>query len=250
MTGVNERARLTIEELATDCLDARELHRRGYLIRRFVPRWPEFMWPRIERIRFDRYLIHIELVNQVTPQNIRVTWTPCNFGGTRPWMHCPHCNRRVARLFKGLSGCFCRECVGGPRYESQCRNTKARAYLKAYRLRERIGGGRQSAFEDSPNALAGLGHNLSSTIISPPVSSVYSLLFIAAVASVRVVLSGSAEFRPNYLGDFRQAAKMARNERIPNSHLRRNARIWRSRDPGLGLQVQPLRHGPCSSMGR
>ena len=140
MTGVNERARLTIEELATDCLDARELHRRGYLIRRFVPRWPEFMWPRIERIRFDRYLIHIELVNQVTPQNIRVTWTACNFGGTRPWMHCPHCNRRVARLFKGLSGYFCRECVGGPRYESQCRNTKSRAYLRAYRLRERLGG--------------------------------------------------------------------------------------------------------------
>jgi hypothetical protein len=142
MTGVNERARLTIEELATDCLDARELHRRGYLIRRFVPRWPEFMWPRIERIRFDRYLIHIELVNQVTPQNIRVTWTACNFGGTRPWMHCPHCNRRVARLFKGMGGYFCRACVGNPPYESQLRNEMARVYLLAYRLRERIGGGR------------------------------------------------------------------------------------------------------------
>jgi len=142
MTFAEERKPLTVEELAVDCLDIRELHRRGYLIRRFVPRWPVFKWPRIDQIRFDRYLIHIELVNQVTPQNIRVTWTPCNFGGSRPWLHCPHCDRRVARLFKGLSGYFCRECVGGPRYESQCRNTKARAYLKAYRLRERIGGGR------------------------------------------------------------------------------------------------------------
>jgi hypothetical protein len=141
MTGVNERARLTIEELATDCLDARELHRRGYLIRRFVPRWPVFKWPGIDQIRFDRYLIHIELVNQVTPQNIRVTWTPCNFGGSRPWLHCPHCDRRVARLFKGMGGYFCRACVGNPPYESQLRNDMARVYLRAYRLRQQIGGG-------------------------------------------------------------------------------------------------------------
>jgi hypothetical protein len=99
---------------ALDYLDVRELHRRGYLIRRYVPRWPEFLGPGIERIRFDRYLIHIELLNQVTPQHIQITWTPCNFGGDRPWMHCPHCDRRVARLFKGLSGYFCRDCVGDP----------------------------------------------------------------------------------------------------------------------------------------
>ncbi|HXB76347.1 MAG TPA: hypothetical protein VNX23_02865 [Bradyrhizobium sp.] len=142
MTFDNERKRLTVEELSVDCLDIRELHRAGYLDRRYAPRWPVFKWPGIDQIRFDRYLIHIELVNQVTPQNIRVTWTPCNFGGTRPWMHCPHCNRRLARLFKGLAGYFCRDCVGNPPYESQLRNDMARIYLRAYRLRERIGGGR------------------------------------------------------------------------------------------------------------
>jgi hypothetical protein len=46
----------------------------------------------------------------------------------------------VARLFKGLSGYYCRDCVGDPPYESQLRNKKARAYLKAYRLRQRLGG--------------------------------------------------------------------------------------------------------------
>ena len=59
MTQANERERLTVEELALDCLDIRELHRRGYLIRPYAPRWPEFMWPGIDRIRFDRYLIQI-----------------------------------------------------------------------------------------------------------------------------------------------------------------------------------------------
>ena len=140
MTCTGESKPLTVEELATDCIDVRELHRRGYLIRRYAPRWPEFKWPGIERIRFDYYLINIELCNQVTPQRIRITWTRCHFGGSRPWMHCPHCDRRVARLFKGLSGYFCRECVGAPPYESQLRNEKARAYLKAYRLRSRLGG--------------------------------------------------------------------------------------------------------------
>jgi hypothetical protein len=60
-------------ELAVDCIDARELHRSGYLTRRCVPRWPEFMGPGIDRIRFDRYLIQIDLCNQVTPQHIQIT---------------------------------------------------------------------------------------------------------------------------------------------------------------------------------
>jgi hypothetical protein len=142
MTCTEESKPLTVEELATDCIDVRELHRSGYLIRRYAPRWPEFRWLGIERIRFDYYLINIELCNQVTPQRIRITWTRCHFGGSRPWMHCLHCDRRVARLFKGLSGYFCRACVGNPPYESQLRNDMARLYLRVYRLRERIGGGR------------------------------------------------------------------------------------------------------------
>ena len=56
--------RSTVEELAVDCIDVRELHRAGFLDRRYVPRWPEFRWPKIGRVRIDRYLIHIELRNQ------------------------------------------------------------------------------------------------------------------------------------------------------------------------------------------
>jgi hypothetical protein len=41
-----------------------------------------------------------------------------------------------------MGGYFCRACVGNPPYESQLRNDRARLYLRAYRLRERIGGGR------------------------------------------------------------------------------------------------------------
>ena len=54
------RNRLTVEELAKDTLDVRELNRAGLL--------------------------------------------------TRDWLCCPHCERRVARLFKGFVGYFCRAC--------------------------------------------------------------------------------------------------------------------------------------------
>jgi hypothetical protein len=72
-------------------------------------------------MRAARYGILIELVNQVVPQQVPVSWTSCNYGGARPWLHCL-CGRRVARLFKGFGGYFCRPCCGNPVYESQTRH--------------------------------------------------------------------------------------------------------------------------------
>src|SRR6185436_4277287 len=50
----------------------------------------------------DRYVIQLNLRNQVVPQYIHLSWTPCHFGSYPPWMLCPYCRRRVARLFKGM----------------------------------------------------------------------------------------------------------------------------------------------------
>jgi glycosyltransferase involved in cell wall biosynthesis len=63
------------------------------------------------QMRAARYLILLELLNQVGTQQIRVSWTRCHFGGLRPWLHCLR-GRRVAKLFKGMGGYFCR---GGTR---------------------------------------------------------------------------------------------------------------------------------------
>lgn len=32
-------------------------------------------------------------------QDIRLRWTPCNYGGMRPWFLCPDCTRRVAKVY-------------------------------------------------------------------------------------------------------------------------------------------------------
>jgi hypothetical protein len=125
VTRNSRYSRLTVEELATDCIDVRDLNKAGALKGGWVTfPWIGFRCPGIRKMRTARYLVLIELHNQVVPQQIPVSWTPCNYGGTRPWLHCL-CGRRVARLFKGFGGYHCRQCCGNAIYESQRRNEKA-----------------------------------------------------------------------------------------------------------------------------
>ena len=135
------RNRLTVEKLGADCLDVRALYRAGI----FKDYWVDLpmvslRWPRIARMRAARYLLQLELRNQVVPQQIRVSWPRCHYGGARPWLHCPFCERRVGRLFKGLGGYFCRPCAGNPIYASQTKSTKGRRHFEACKLRLRLGG--------------------------------------------------------------------------------------------------------------
>ena len=134
--------RLTVEKLINDAIDVRELQRLGIFRDNWVTVQPWFRWSSIEQMRVSRYSIQLQLGDRGAPQRIRISWTNCNYGGVRPWMHCPHCQRRILRLFKGMGGYFCRACLGNPSYESQRRSSKARAYLQAYRLRQRLGGSR------------------------------------------------------------------------------------------------------------
>ena len=134
-----EHRRLTVEKLGTDSIDVGELRRAGILRGPSVTLRPTLRWPGIEKMRAARYLINLELRNQVVPQQIRVSWTPCNYGGGRPWLHCL-CGRRVARLFKGMGGYFCRACIGNPIYACQAKSTQGRRHFKACKLRLRLGG--------------------------------------------------------------------------------------------------------------
>jgi hypothetical protein len=133
------RRRTTLEKLATDCLDVRELQRFGILEGPWVIFEPLLRWPDIERIRAARYLIQLQLRNQVVHQQVRVSWTRCHYGGARPWLHCV-CGRRVAKLFHGMGGYFCRPCIGNPPYASQTKSTQSRPHFEACKLRLRLGG--------------------------------------------------------------------------------------------------------------
>ena len=140
MTRNHQADRLTIEKLAHDCLDIRELRRRGFLTDRRVEIGPSIRWPKIARMTIERYRIQLNFWRQVTTQCVCVSWTKVHLGGERPWMHCPHCQTRVARLYAGLGGYFCRACIGNPPYATQWLGAQGRAHFQACKLRLRLNG--------------------------------------------------------------------------------------------------------------
>lgn len=134
------RDRLTVEKLAADCLDVRELQRAGILGNNWIVLRPSLRWPRIVQMRAARYLVQLQLRNQAVHQQIRVSWTLCNFGGARPWLHCPHCQMRAAILVRALAGYCCRNCAGNPIYACQGKGNQARRHFEACKLRLQLGG--------------------------------------------------------------------------------------------------------------
>lgn len=71
-------------------------------------------------------------------QVVELEYTPCHYGGTRPWFRCPRCGRRVAKLFGGTLF-LCRRCHGLA-YRSQAENYSDRCFRRANKLRARLGG--------------------------------------------------------------------------------------------------------------
>jgi hypothetical protein len=72
---------------------------------------------------------------------VPLVWTPCNFGGERPWFICPRagCGRRVAVLYGPGRYFLCRHCYCLV-YESQRDNKMYRALHSAQDIRRRLGG--------------------------------------------------------------------------------------------------------------
>jgi len=71
--------------------------------------------------------------------SVWLNWTPCHFGGKRPWFLCPaaNCNRRVAILYSG--GVFaCRHCYQLA-YSSQRETYYDRVARQADKIRKRLG---------------------------------------------------------------------------------------------------------------
>ena len=176
------RKRMTIERLLADCLDVRELRRLRMFDENWITYSNSFRWPKVVGLTMVRYLIRLELRGRSVPQQIRVSWTKVHFGGERPWLHCPHCERRVARLYHGMGGYFCRACIGNPPYASQTKSAQGRLHFRACKLRlllasearlslpvpERPRGMHQSTYERLTRRLGQLDHDLSRRIKNKP----------------------------------------------------------------------------------
>jgi len=71
-------------------------------------------------------------------QVLDLDWTPCHYGGQRPWFRCPGCQRRVAVLCLDGKWFLCRYCYGLS-YGSQRETAQDRHYRKIRKIRDRLG---------------------------------------------------------------------------------------------------------------
>jgi hypothetical protein len=91
-------------------------------------------------------------------ERLPLEWTPCAFGGERPWFICPRtdCGRRVAVLY-GPGSCFLCRHGYDLRYESQREDKMHRALRRAQKIRQRLGGSANMT-EPFPEKPKGMHH--------------------------------------------------------------------------------------------
>ena len=93
-------------------------------------------------------------------QRIAVAWTPCRFGGERPWFVCSvrsngvDCGRRVTKLYSAGRLFACRKCYRLT-YASQQESVLHRGLGKSQKIRMRLGGSPNMSeeFPDKPKGM-------------------------------------------------------------------------------------------------
>jgi hypothetical protein len=144
----------TVEECRS--LDVRRLHREGLLKPGYRFSWS---WSRAGRqiasiggvvlgssrpegvVLLFRHRSGLSVEWEDVQELVELDWTPCNFGGERPWFICPGagCGRRVTVLYGPGRYFLCRHCYDIS-YQSQRDNKMYRALHRAQDIRRRLGG--------------------------------------------------------------------------------------------------------------
>ena len=75
---------------------------------------------------------------QAMTQPVALDWTPCRYGGFRPWLLCPRCSRRVAVLALYRACFWCRHCHRLP-YASEQEGLIDRLWSQIRKLGQSVG---------------------------------------------------------------------------------------------------------------
>lgn len=151
-------------------LDVRRLYRKGLLSAGLHYSW---QWTcngepdgsiRI-RTETDRLVLSYRILQsggewEAVEQRVSIVWTPCRFGGRRPWFICSvsangrYCGRRVAKLYGAGKLFACRHCYHLA-YASQQSSPHYRGMEQAQKIRMRLGGSGSidEAFSDKPKGM-------------------------------------------------------------------------------------------------
>lgn len=84
---------------------------------------------------------------------VSIIWTPCHFGGQRPYLLCPRCGKRIAKLY-GVARFLCRSC-NNLAYQCQRESGSDRTLRKDWKLRALLGGapGMNNPIPDKPKGM-------------------------------------------------------------------------------------------------
>ncbi len=106
----------------------------------------------------DRVTLNYRCENQFRESQeyryaVAIEWTPCNYGGKRPWWTCPDCGKRVAILYGGRKFA-CRHCQSLT-YKSTRTAPGSEHYARANKVRMKLGwgGGVASPMGDRPKGM-------------------------------------------------------------------------------------------------
>jgi hypothetical protein len=77
-------------------------------------------------------------IGDLVEQRVNRQSSPCHLGGSREWLICPRCGKRVAVLYAPGQYFACRQC-GGLAYATQKKGAGDRASSKANKIRRRLG---------------------------------------------------------------------------------------------------------------
>ena len=144
-------------------LDVNRLRKAGVLVPGWFGGW---QWSRngekVADIRIRTTEADLVLIYRTRPnggpwrdveQPVAITWSPCRFGGRRPFLCCPRCGRQSAKLFL-LGDVLCRTCHGLV-YPSQRERDLDRAFRRADNIRMKLGGppGVANPFPEKPKGM-------------------------------------------------------------------------------------------------
>ena len=158
------------KEVTTDyrSWDIRSLQRGGWLrpggtvVSRWLRRGEEIAaitaWPESDRIVVSYRHQYTGKPWESLKYPIFLDWTPCHYGGSRPWFLCPGqgCGRRVRVLYFGRLF-LCRHCRQLA-YESQREAPHDRALGRVIRMQERMGFGFMAPADGLPPRKKGMHH--------------------------------------------------------------------------------------------
>src|SRR5262245_26481565 len=81
--------------------------------------WAALQWTWLRQVKTTRWSVDLQFRRSERWQSVPLMWTPCPFGGWRPWFQCI-CKRRVGKLYNAGGFVSCRTCCN-LRYASQRR---------------------------------------------------------------------------------------------------------------------------------